>query len=59
MKAKTQIIQNHENSYNLKIGQGEDQHKKCGRIKLDGGKAYHRKNEYNAVVTGVTFNRAN
>jgi hypothetical protein len=39
-RQQTQVIQNHENAHIRNIEQGETQHKKYKRLKLDGNQAY-------------------
>jgi hypothetical protein len=39
---QTEVILNHDNENVRNIGQGEARHRKCKRLKLDGGQAYDR-----------------
>jgi hypothetical protein len=44
-RQQAEVIQNHENVNVRNIGQGEAQHRKYKRLKLDGGQAYGRSND--------------
>jgi hypothetical protein len=50
-RQQAEVTQNHENKYVRSIGQAEDRHRKCKRLKLGGGRAYNRSSDQAAVVT--------
>jgi hypothetical protein len=49
-RQQAEVIQNDENERVRSIGQVEDRHRKCKRVKLGGGQAYDRSSDYPAVA---------
>jgi hypothetical protein len=44
-RQQAEVILNHDNENVRYIGQGEDQDRKCKRLKLGGGQAYDRSSD--------------
>jgi hypothetical protein len=50
-RQQAEVIQNYENATVRNIGQRKAVHRKYKRLKLGGGQAYDRSNDYAVVIT--------
>jgi hypothetical protein len=48
---EAEVVENHENEHVSSVGQDENRHRKCKRLKLSGDQAYGHSSDYAAVVT--------
>jgi hypothetical protein len=57
-RQQEEVIQNQDNDNVRNIVQGEARHRNYKKLKLGGGQAYDRSNDYTAVLANTTTNMA-